>query len=214
MDLTKEAIFFDKTGQLMDRARELGMEGARFREEIILRKVTDIDGDALDGSALYTSPNDNLLTTNPLGTPGWENTHTNLLEKKDDGPEQKPVWVMGDRPFMLVAPNLWTKAEKLRQAEAAPGSFEQNLQNDPNLARNMYDIVLNPYLAQGTTDWYYGSFKRQFRWEEVWPLETFTRVGQDTEEGFNRDIIQQFKVSLFGGCGAVDTRFVVKNVAT
>jgi hypothetical protein len=111
---------------------------------------------------------------------------------------------------MVVSPGNWALAEKLRSNEYGPQGTA-NL--DVNLARNMYNIVVNPYLSKATTTWWYGGFNRQFRWEEVWPLETYTRVGQDTEEGFKNDIIQQFKVSLFGGCGAVDTRYVLENQA-
>jgi hypothetical protein len=209
MDLTKESIFFDQTGELIDRARGLGEEGARFRDEIIMNTVCDINGTALGGAALYSGGNDNLITTNPLGTTGWENAHVELLDKKDDN-TGKPIWVFGERPIMVVPAGLYPTAWKLQQNEYGPQGTA-NL--DRNMAQNMYDIVVNPYLTKASTDWFYGGFNRQFRWEEVWPLEVFTRVGQDTEEGFNKDIIQQFKVSLFGGCGAVDTRYVLKNQA-
>jgi len=203
LDLTKESIFFDQTGELMDRARMLGEEGARYREELIMNTVVDSASTSYDLGELYASGNSNLKTSNSLGTTGWENVHVALLEKKDE--EDKPIWVMGDRPVLLIPANLWPTAEKLMRNEY--GSLgTANL--DINLARNMFDIVINPYLASGSTTWWYGGFKRQFRWEEIWPLETFSRVGQDTEEGFNRDIIQQFKVSFYGGCGAVDTRYV------
>lgn len=212
MDLTREAIFFDQTGELLDRARSLGEEGARFREEIIMTTIVDGLSKSLDNGQLYNSGNNNLITSNPLGTLGWENVHTALLGKKDDN-TGKPIWVMGEAPVMVVAPNLWPKAERLRTAESGPAGQGAALGADPNLARNMFELVINPYLTFGSTEWYYGGFNRQFRWEEVWPLETYTRVGQDTEEGFNKDVIQQFKVSLYGGCGAVDTRYVFKNQA-
>lgn len=209
MDLTKEAIFFDQTGELIDRARGLGEEGARFRDEIIMNTVCDVNGTALGGAALYSGGNDNLITTNPLGTTGWENAHVELLDKKDDL-TGKPIWVFGEKPVMIVPAGLYPLAWKLQQNEYGPNGTA-NL--DKNMAQNMYEIVINPYLQKATTDWFYGGFNREFRWEEVWPLEVFTRVGQDTEEGFNKDIIQQFKVSLYGGCGAVDTRYVLKCTA-
>lgn len=204
MDLTKECLFFDQTGELLDRARDLGMEGARDREEIIMKKIIDLDSDSLDNGELYSAGNSNLLTSNSLGTAGWENVHVALMDKKDDN-TSKPIWVMGDRPIMLVPTGLWPTAEKLMRNEYGPQGTA-NL--DINIARNMFDIVVNPYLTKTSTTWWYGGFNRQFRWEEVWPLETFTRVGQDTEEGFKQDVIQQFKVSFYGGCGAQDTRYV------
>ena len=209
LDLTRESIFFDQTGQLLDDARALGEEGARFREEIIMNKICDVDADALSGADLYSAGNVNLLTTNPLGTAGWENAHVSLMDKKDDN-TGKPIWVFGERPILVCAAGLWPTAEKLRANEYGPQGTA-NL--DVNLARNMFEVVVNPYLTKANTTWWYGGFKRQFRWEEVWPLETFTRVGQDTEEGFKQDVIQQFKVSFYGGCGAVDTRYVFENQA-
>jgi hypothetical protein len=208
LDLTKEAIFFDQTGELIDRARMLGEEGARFREEKIMNCVTDTLSKSYDLGELYSSGNGNLKTSNPLGTSGWQNVHVSLLEKKDE--ENKPIWVMGDRPVMVIPANLWPTAEKLVRNERGDLGTA-NL--DVNLARNMFDIIVNPYLASGSTTWWYGGFKRQFRWEEIWPLETYSRVGQDTEDGFNKDVIQQFKVSFYGGCGAADTKYVYENQA-
>lgn len=208
MDLTKESLFFDQTGELLNQARGLGEEAARYREEIIMNTVCDVNANALGGADLYSGGNGNLLTTNPLGTAGWENAHVSLMDKKDE--QNKPIWVYGERPIMLVSAGNWPLAEKLRANEYGPQGTA-NL--DVNLARNMFDIVVNPYLTKATTSWWYGGFNRQFRWEEVWPLETYTRVGQDTEEGFKADLIQQFKVSFYGGCGAVDTRYVFENQA-
>ena len=209
MDLTKEAVFFDQTGELIDRARGLGEEGARFREEIIMNTVCDVNGTSLSGGILYSGGNSNLLTSNPLGTTGWENAHVELMSKVDDA-TGKPIWVFGDRPIMIVPTGLFPLSWKLQQNEYGPQGTA-NL--DRNMAQNMFDVVVNPYLTKASTDWWYGGFVRQFRWEEVWPLEVFTRVGQDTEEGFKQDVIQQFKVSFYGGCGAQDTRYTLENNA-
>jgi len=209
LDLTKEAIFFDQTGELLDRARQLGEEGARFREEKIMNTICDVLSQSYDLGELYAAGNSNLKTSNPLGTTGWQNVHVALMEKKDE--QDKPIWVYGERPVLVIPPNLWPTAQKLVQNERGDLGTA-NL--DVNLARNMFDIVVNPYLASGSTTWWYGGFKRQFRWEEIWPLETYSRVGQDTEDGFNKDVIQQFKVSFYGGCGAVDTKYVFESQAT
>lgn len=209
LDLTKESIFFDQTGELMNNARGLGEEGARFRDELIMNCVCNVNADALSGGDLYTVGNDNLITSNPLGTTGWENAHVELLDKKDDT-TGKPIWVFGEKPIMIVPSGLYPTAWKLQMNEYSPLGTA-NL--DKNMAQNMFDIVVNPYLAKASTDWWYGGFNRQFRWEEIWPLEVFTRVGQDTSEGFGQDIVQQFKVSFYGGCGAVDTRYVLENNA-
>ncbi len=114
---------------------------------------------------------------------------------------------MGDRPLMIVGSTLLATAEKLQKNEHGDLGTA-NL--DTNLAQGQFDVVINPYLPS-TSSWWYGAPARQFRWEEVWPIETFTRVGQDSEVGFNQDLIQQFKLSFYGGAGAADFRYVIEN---
>jgi len=211
LTLTKESLTFDQTNELIDRARQVGEEAARTQDEIILDTVTGRVADAFNPSGvattLYSAGNVNLNTTNPLGTDGWEAADIALTKQVDDN-TGKPIWVFGDMPMMIVPAALKHTAWKLRNNDRG----ELGTANlDRNPAQNAFDFIIDPYAASGNTDWFYGSFARQFRWEEIWPVETYTRVGQDTEDGFKADVIQQFKVSFYGGCGAVDTRYVNKN---
>ncbi len=213
LSLTREDIFFDQTGELVDRARMIGERGAQKRAALIFAAVCDgsgtpANGTALSGAALYTSGNKNLITVNPIGTAGWEAARKKLLDQVDE--QGEPVWVMGDRPILVVGSTLLATAEKLAKNEHGDLGTA-NL--DTNLAQGQFDTMVNPYLPS-TSSWWYGAFKRQFRWEEVWPLEVFTRTGQDTEDGFNADVIQQFKLSFYGGAGAADFRYVIENDPT
>lgn len=213
LSLTREDIFFDQTGELVDRARMIGERGAQKRAALIFAAVCDgsgtpSGGTALSGAALYTSGNKNLKTANPIGTAGWEAARKALLDMVDE--QGEPIWVMGDRPLLIVGSTLLATAEKLQKNEHGDLGTA-NL--DTNLAQGQFDVVINPYLPS-TSSWWYGAPQRQIRWEEVWPLETFTRVGQDTEEGFNSDVIQQFKLSFYGGAGAADYRYVIENDPT
>lgn len=210
LSLTREDLFFDQTGELVDRARMIGERGAQKRAALIFAAVCDGvgtpgNGTALSGAALYTSGNKNLITANPLGTSGWETARKKLLDQVDEGGE--PIWVMGDRPLLIVGSTLLANAEKLQKNEHGDLGTA-NL--DTNLAQGQFDIVINPYLPS-TSSWWYGAPSRQMRWEEVWPLETYTRVGQDSEEGFKADLIQQFKLSFYGGAGAADFKYVVES---
>lgn len=210
LSLTREDIFFDQTGELIDRARMIGQRGAQKRASLIFGVVCDgagvpANGTALSGAAVYTSGNKNLKTANPLGTSGWETARKALYDMVDE--QGEPIWVLGDRPLMIVGSTLLAPAQKLQKNEHGDLGTA-NL--DVNLAAGQFDVVINPYLPS-TSSWWYGAPQRQFRWEEVWPLETFTRVGQDTEEGFNADVIQQFKLSFYGGAGAADYRYMIEN---
>lgn len=210
LSLTREDIFFDQTGELMDRARMIGERGAQKRAALIFAAVCDGlgvpgNGTALSGAAVYTSGHVNLITANPLGTAGWEASRKKLMDQVDE--QGEPIWVMGDKPLIIVGSTLLATAEKLQKNEHGDLGTA-NL--DTNLAQGQFDVVVNPYLPS-TSSWWHGAPARQFRWEEVWPLETFTRVGQDTEDGFNADVIQQFKLSFYGGAGAADFKYVIEN---
>lgn len=210
VSLTKETIFFDQTNELINRARQIGEEAARRQDEI---GWAALDGSASDAfnpagvaTPLYSGGNNNLNTSNPLGTAGWEAADVALTQQVDDN-TGKPIWVFSDRPVMVVPAGLKHVAWKLRNNDRGDLGGP-NL--DMNPAKDAFDFIINPYAAS-QTEWFYGSFIRQFRWEEIWPVETFSRVGQDTDEGFKADVIQSFKVGFFGGAGAVETRYVSKN---
>jgi hypothetical protein len=210
LSLTREDIFFDQTGELIDRARMIGERGAQKRASLIFAAVCDglgvpANGTALSGGAVYTAGHNNLITANPIGNDGWAANRKKLYDMTDE--QGEPIWVMGDRPILIVGSTLLATAEKLAKNEHGDLGTA-NL--DTNLAQGQFDVMVNPYLPS-TSSWWYGAFNRQFRWEEVWPLETFTRTGQDTGDGFHNDLIQQFKLSFFGGCGAADFKYVIEN---
>lgn len=207
ISLTKEDIFFDRTGELINRARSIGEEGARFQDQLIMEGVIDKNGTVYDKGILYESDQSNVNTgaASALGTTGFENCYINLLNKTDE--QSKKIWVLSDKLQLMCAPALLPTAWKLQNNEYGPQGTA-NL--DKNFAQGKFDIIVNPYQTT-TTRWHMGSFKRQFRWEEVWPIETFMRVGPDSEDGFKKDVIQSHKISLYGGVGADDFRYVEQN---
>ena len=213
LSVTEETLKFDQTQQFLTRASRIGNRGAQFMDKTIMKGILDIDSNVYNKGSLYASASSVGGTygnawsgaVTALGSAGWELAHFTLHERLDE--QSEPIWVAGDRPNMIVPPRKVSAAIKLRQGDYG-NIGTANL--DVNVAQNMFDIVECPYFASltTTTRWLYGAFKRQFQWDEIFPLQVFTRSGQQTEEGFKRDIIQQFKVRLYGGIGATDYRFV------
>ncbi len=210
MSLTKEDIFFDRTGELVNRARGIGEEAARFQDQLIMEGMFDKNSNVYNKGQLF--PSNNSKTNyhsgagSVLSTNGFEASYIALLKKVDE--TSRKIWVMSDKMQLMCPPDLEPQAFKLKNNQYGPANTA--LGNDVNFAMNKFDIVVNPYMTS-TTAWLLGAFKRQFRWEEVWPVETFSRVGQDSEDGFKRDVIQQFKCSLYGGVGADDFKYVEYN---
>ncbi len=213
VSVTEETIKFDQTQQFLNRCNMIGSRGAQFLDKTIMRGVIDYSSNVYNKGALYDTASStggtygNAWTgaDTALGTTGWEKAHFTLHERTDE--QGEPIWVAGDRPYLMVPPRKVPTAIKLRQGDYG-NIGTANL--DVNVAQNMFDIIENVYYSSLTTTtvWHYGAFNRQFQWDEIFPLQVFTRSGQQTEEGFKRDIVQQFKVRLYGGIGATDYRFV------
>lgn len=212
LSVTEEVIKFDQTSQFLSRAAMIGERGAQFLDKLIMRGLIDADSNVYNKGQLYKTDNSNSNylsgATTALGSAAWETAHFSLHEKTDETGE--PIWVASDRPILMCSPRNVPMAMKLRNGEYG-NIGTANL--DVNVAQNMFDIIENPYFANltTTTAWLYGSFKRQFQYNEIFPLQVFNRSGQDTEDGFKRDIVQQFKVRLYGGIGATDTKYVIYN---
>lgn len=211
--ITEETIRFDSTGQILQKAQSLGERGAIFQNKLVLKAVVDANANVYDGGELYKSDNShaNYISgaDSALGTSGWEAIDLALSQQVDEDSEPIDVAAIG-RPILMVPPRLKVAALKLKNGEY--GSIgTANL--DPNIAKDQFDVMVNPYIPSYTTTpvWFYGDFKRQFAYLEVMPIETKSRAGQDTEEGFHRDVIQMFKVRMMAGIGAVDTRYVIKS---
>ena len=76
-------------------------------------------------------------------------------------------------------------------------------------------VVSSRYVATYTSDsttWFYGDFKKQFRYKEIWPLQTF-QLPVNNLLKFQRDIKFSYKVREWGWIFAKDQKYVVKNTA-
>lgn len=209
ISISEEALKKDTTGTILAEANKIGERAKRFRNKQVLRAVADLDANVYGGAALYPTDDSNKNYVSGADTTvsdlGWGAVDLKLGQQVDENGD--PIDVQSVKPIMMVPQALKTTAIKLKTAEY--GQFGTgNL--DPNPAREQFDVVVNPYMTSAL-EWLYGIFKAQFVYAEVWPIQTFSRTGQATEEGFYKDIVQVVKVRLKGGIGAVDTRFVIKS---
>ena len=214
ISITEEMIRFDKTGQILTRASKIGKKAAQWRERIIMRKVQDLDTDAWQPSgtntALYSSTNDNLITTNPFGEAGMTALRVRMERQKDDsiGHADDDFIMIDDADLVIIVPkDLEVEAWQLSNSVLVPEGAE----NAQNFFKGMFRIVTTPFVStQNAATWYAGDFKEDFIWTEVWPLQTITaRPGNSRE--FLADIKSQTKVRFFGMAGAVDFKHVYKN---
>lgn len=214
--ISEEMIYFDQTGQIINRASEIGRLAAQWRERLILRAIQDLDTTAYypsgTATAVYSAANDNLISTNPFGESGMEGLKIRMQRQKSDAlghADDNFVFINPADLKVLVPADLEVEAMQLANSVLVPESAE----NAVNVFKGMFTTLSSPYISvQSATTWYAGDFKRDAVWAEIWPLQTIAmRPGSSVE--FTRDIKSAMKTRFFGGAGFLDTKHVYKCTA-
>lgn len=233
--ISEEAVFLDQTGQILAKARGLGEAARQERERRIVRAVIDAESGeevyAPSGTAeqLYSSGNNNLEST---ATPlvDWTDIQeiltfhaTNITDDRaaDEALAGQPiVWMP---KILLTASELAGVAARIvsaTQIGTAPGDTSTAGMTTGNPLATLTPgirALSSPFIDNATdgdqwddaSDWFLGDFARQFKYKELWPLQTFRAPANDPD-AFNRDTAAAFKVREYGDVIAVDERWVIK----
>lgn len=180
--------------------------------------------------ALYAASNNNLLST---ATPlvDWTDIDEAMRYHAENVKDDRAV--SGERRPIVFMPRDLLVANKLR-ATAARIISATEVRSQPGAAdATQVTITANPiqsitpglrvlssplldYLAgvsgsgyDDSDDWFLGDFKKQFVWQEIWPLQV-VRAPQDSDARWDRDVVARFKVRYYGGIAAIDERYVIK----
>ena len=213
VNITREAIFFDRTGVLMSEAGKTGERVAVNREKRIL--------DVVCGIATVYRRNGGAAVATYAG----ENTFTNTLTDwtSIDAVSQRfnvmtdPVTgepIANDIKQVLVPKALGVLAGRIKAAtETRQVTNTSNTTIVPNNSLDQqFDVVTGQYVRQRTgndTTWFAGDFKKAFVYMQNWPLQV-TQSGEDSEVGFTRDIVARYKVSERGAAGVRERLYVVR----
>ena len=221
ISITEEAVMFDQTGQILNSAREIGEKAAQYKEKLIIDGIVDLNTNVyrpvINGvptaTALYSSGNGNLVTSNPLSDyTSIESARKKFADFTDENGD--PISI---RPKVILVPfALETTARRILNSieiEEITGESGSRATHSPNPFRDSYKILSSVFVdGVSTTTWFFGDFKRQFGWQDVIPLQV-TRRKSGNEDEFKRDVVAQFKVRFFGGVFAKDKVYVIKNTA-
>jgi len=229
--VTRETIHYDQTGQLLDALRALGERLQAYREYRIIGGVfnafyiagtTSVYWPSGTAANLYASDdtyknyvsgvNTALNLTNGItAIQTARNKFTTLAV--DDSADSFPILAV---PEVILAGD--ADADVLEVLMTSQGNpTTANLSKNPLMtARHKYTILTSrivDYLrSQGKIDataWLMGTPRRQFKYKEIFPFSTWISQGQDTDDGFNRDVVFRFKASEKGDVFATDTRYCV-----
>lgn len=236
--VTKEAIFFDRTGVLLDRCREVGYWLGYNKEIRAIDCLVDENAGAVSaqlgghryfwkGNSLATYGNnsgthnfDNLQATNTL-IDYTDIENVELLFDAMTDPQNgiiTGVYRAAAKHIVVTTQNLHTLKQILTATQVGlhsggyPVTGNPIDRQSPNSLQS-YEIVTSPLLAGRMvtdTTWYMGNIAKAFRYMENWPMET-TEAPSNSHDEFHRDIVQQFKASERGAYATFDPRYMVQS---
>ncbi len=235
INLTREAIFHDKTAMLVDAARKIGEALGSARENAVI--------DALIGQTNNYSrngtPTNTYLTAgayinnqSSLALEDWTDVDAalqlfvDILDPNTSEPlsfQPKHLVVM---PYKVHTARRIISATEVRTAQnAAAGTrSEETISPNPITALGLqllssirlYRRVLagpESVAATAREGWFLGDLTKALAWYECWPLELVQR-GRDSQDGFDRDVEMQFKASYYGVAAVREPRYVARLEST
>lgn len=235
LSLTKEAVFFDRTGQLLRQAARVGEMVGYNKEKKCLRLFLGITNNYnLNGTAYNTYLTSGSNWINSQGsTPLVDYTSINtayilstqILDPDNNLPIQidlKNLFVMPAGLFQAKRILGATETRNIWPAFAtadstAPGNVEMIAPNPIMSLTLLTSQLAQPLLTneggfnatQANAFWYIGDFKKAFAYMENWPCMVATAPLNNIKD-FEQDIVMRWKASEQGAPVVTDARFVIK----
>ncbi len=216
--VTKEAVFFDETGRILDLARSVGERLAVSKEKRILSVVLGITNPFVrKGVARNTyvltgggDPRVNALASNALLD--WndiDELNALFTTMTDDRTIPEPIAVRPDTiihsPFKTMTVNRILTATEIRKATNA--AVDTTIGSNPLAALPLKSVtspwIDNLLVASGVSAanardyWYIGEPKRAFRYRTLFPMSVISASPNNPAE-FERDVVAQFRASERG----------------
>jgi hypothetical protein len=224
--VTKEAIFFDRTGLVLDRASEVGTFIAINKEKRILDMALGLTtsyrrnggaAQATYGDTHTQGDFDNVAASNALVDYTDIENALLLFDGMTDPNTGEPIIV---NPNTIVVPTaLSMTLDRIVNSTAvqvgSTTSATVPVHQSPNPLRGRFNVKSNAYVKARTSSastWFIGDFKKAFAYMENWPA-TVTQAPQNSHDEFHRDIAAQYKVSERGAAAVREPRAVVKSTA-
>jgi hypothetical protein len=223
--ITKEAIFFDRTGVLLDRCREVGEWLGVNKEKRAIDCVVDENVTTHrykwrgTSYATYqtTTPWDNVTASNALvdwtDIDAAEQTMAALIDPNTGEPIMVvPKHLIVNRELLYTARRI-VEATTLKVATpgwATTGNPSEAEWKNPVTGYSVLTSVLLASRMATDTSWFIGDVTKAFRYMENWPLAVVSAPA-NSDDDFKRDIVQQFKASERGQYATVEPRAMNKS---
>lgn len=227
--VTREAVFFDRTHVVLNRASEVGETLALNKEKRVADMILGVsnlyqwNGTAYStyyAASTASAPWVNMLSDNALESLENVDAAENLLASALDPNTGEPI--LSEANVALVSPakrriaNALLRGANLSCADGTlrsiPNPFEKISVVSSRIARRQL-AKANASADAGTLDdyWFYGDFKKAFAYMENWPI-TVSVSSAGSEADFSQDVVARFKASERGTPAVLNPRCVVKCV--
>ena len=232
VSLSREAIFDDRTGQILRTARGVGRKAGQHRAKMIIETlemgtrtafkeattrafvyngtaVTQAQFFSSDHSAVIDAQVNDNVQNDALGTAGLSNALTLLDGMTDERGDE----IVVDVNTLLVPTALQVTAWQLTRS---PEQFDTannagNFFGPGGNPAGQFIVLTSPFLSS-TTRYYLGDFASSLLWLWVWRPGTATQ-GNETTKAFESQVVQRFRFNYNGGVGYTDYRQVIRGGA-
>lgn len=223
--VTKQALFFDQTGTVLEQARKVGESMGLNKEKRLIDAFIDENTTAhryrrRDRAAIASYGDnsgdhdfDNLEGSNTLADWSDLDNAEQLANAIIDPMTGEPIVV--ELTDLVVAKQLEQTARRIISATqiryTASGAATETVAENPY--RNKYNIVTSRLLsARMATDthWFLGNIRKTVVYMQAWPI-TVTQAAENSEAAFERDIVTRFKASEMGAAAVREPRNTIKN---
>ena len=221
--VTKEAVFFDQTHHLLERAAEVGEILALNKERRILDMILGLTNtyryNGIQRNTYYpgggSQPWKNLLSGNELLNWGSIETAENVFGEMVDPISGNPILI--EPNAVLVMPPKRHLAHRLFYASSISyeeGSTSAAIRNPFAKyrlvsSRLAYQRLQSQSITNPEKVWFIGNFRKAFAYMENWGI-TVTKSLPGSESDFVKDVVVRFKASERGTPAVLDPRYVVK----
>jgi hypothetical protein len=226
--VTKEAVFFDRTHLILNRAAEVGEVLGLSKEKRLIDLVIGKTNNYRWKGTIYDTyqsagPWKNTLGNNVLVD--WTNVDAaeQLFADILDPNTNEPVLVQPNT--VLVMPACRHAAFRVFNAReityTADNSATTTVSANPLNRYRVIDsrLAYRRLIASGEPAddakkwWFLGDFKKAFAYMENWPI-TVTQSPIGSEADFNQDILVRFKASERGAAAVLNPRYIVRSTGS
>jgi hypothetical protein len=231
VSVTREAIFFDRTGLVAGQAAKVGEVLGLNKEKRLLDAIAGLVNlyswkgttyqtyyQAID-SANWVNHLDGNQLQDWTDVDNCETLFGNLLDPNTG----EPVVAGGGGMTLFVPWPLRSTAVRIvgatsidtHTASSTIVTYGTNpltgLGVQVLASRLLYRRIINAGIAAANAAgwWFYGDLGKAFAYMENWPI-TVTQSGMDSEVGFNQDIVLRYKASERGAAAVLEPRAMVR----